>query len=162
MSVRNSKEIGDTIVKIVLKLAESDRLLRLLKYTDENPFDETLHENVPLSSVLHKNLKIVPLVNETEDDTESTVVVLPTKGEVEENNEFKEISFSILVYVPLSKWIINDTSLRPFLIISEIEKKLKNARVESLGTIKYLGFSFNLITDIMSCYKMEFVIDAFN
>ena len=79
-----------------------------------------------------------------------------------QNREFKKLFFDVMVYVPLGEWVLNDINLRPFLIMSEIEKNLKNKRVESLGTIDYLGFSLHLITDVMSCYRMRFSIDVYN
>ena len=64
--------------------------------------------------------------------------------------------------MPLSEWILNDINLRPFLIMTEIEKSLKNKKIESIGTIDYSGFELELVTDIMSCYRMSFSIDVFN
>lgn len=163
MAIRNSQEVGECLLKIVNLLATNQRLLRLLKYTDENPFSKD-HEDLKSNDILHDNIKIVPLVNESEDTTESTVVVTINSGRVEpENKEFKDFYFSALVYVPLDKWLLNDINLRPFLIMSEVEKKLKDIRVESIGKIKYHGFELQTITDLMSCYRMEFTIeDVYN
>ena len=163
MSIRNSTEVGENLLKIAKYLLSNKRLCRLLKYSDQNPLSKELHQDIPIEQILHKNIKVVPLVNEQEDNTESTIVIVFNSGEVDSNNsEFKNLSFDILIYVPLSEWILNDVNLRPFLIISEVEKSLKNKKVESLGTIKYQGFELNLITDIMSCYRMRFYLDVFN
>ena len=161
MSIRNSSELGTNLLKIATKLISNQRLLRLLKYTDNNPFDNN-KEDVEPKNILHKNIRVVPLVNEKEDNTESTIVLVYGAGTVQDNAEFKHLSLSVLVYVPLSEWTLNDINLRPFLIMSEIEKELKGKRVESLGTITYGGFELELVTDIMSCYKMEFSIDVFD
>lgn len=161
MSIRNSVEIGENLFKIANLLLSNARLGRLLKYTGKNPFSEE-YENIPQKELLHNNIKVVPLVKEDETNTESTLVIIFDEGEVQDNKEFKNLSFDILVYTPLSEWIINDINLRPFLIMSEVEKSLKNKRIESVGTIDYLGFSLHLITDIMSCYRMRFFIDVFN
>jgi hypothetical protein len=163
MSIRNSRELGTNLIKMAELVLQNSRLCRLLKYTDEDPLSEDIHPIDPSrKSILHNNIKVVPLVNEEENNTESTIVLIFNEGEVADNKEFKDLFFDVLVYVPLSEWILNDVSLRPFLIMSEIEKSLKNKRVESLGTIEYLGFSLSLITDIMSCYKMRFFINVYN
>jgi hypothetical protein len=161
MSIRNSVEIGENLFKIANLLLSNTRLGRLLKYTDKEPFSE-VHENVPQKELLHNNIKIVPLVKEDETNTESVIVIIFNEGEVQDNKEFKNLLFDVMVYTPLNEWIINDINLRPFLIMSEIEKSLKNKRIESIGTIDYLGFSLHLITDIMSCYRMRFSINVFN
>lgn len=164
MSVRNSSELGINLVKMSELLLKNSRLCRLLKYTDEDPLSVEQHPEEPeKKSLLHKNVKVVPLVNEDENNTESIVVLVFNEGNINGNNkEFKELLFDVLVYVPLSEWTLNDINLRPFLIMSEVEKSLKGKRVESLGVIEYSGFSLHLITDIMSCYRMRFSIDVFN
>lgn len=163
MSIRNSGELGVNLVKMAELLLQNSRLCRLLKYTDEDPLSKEIHPEEPKRrSILHQNIKVVPLVNEEENNTESTIVLIFNEGEVMDNKEFKSLSFDVMVYVPLSEWTLNDVGLRPFLIMSEVEKSLKNKRVESLGTIDYNGFSLSLVTDIMSCYRMRFSIDVFN
>lgn len=161
MSIRNSVEIGENLVKIANLLLKNSRLCRLLKYTDVNPFSEE-HKEVSQKDILHNNIKIVPLVKEDETTTESVIAIVFREGTVIDNKEFKKVSFDIMVYVPLSEWILNDINLRPFLIMSEIEKSLKNKRIESLGTINYQGFEVSLVTDILSCHRMRFDLDVFN
>ena len=68
----------------------------------------------------------------------------------------------ILVYTTLDTWIINDENLRPFMIMSEIEKSLKNKRINGIGTMKYKGFDLSTLTDKLSCYQMVFYIDVFD
>ena len=161
MSIRNSIEIGENLFKIANLLLKNSRLCRLLKYTDAEPFSDT-HEEVDPKTILHNNIKIVPLVKEEETNTESVVAIVFNEGVVTDNREFKRVSFDIMVYVPLSEWILNDINLRPFLIMSEIEKSLKNKRIESLGTINYKCFEVSLVTDVLSCHRMRFEIDVFN
>jgi hypothetical protein len=161
MAIRNSIEIGENLFKIANLLIDNSRLCRLLKYTDTEPFSDTKPDVSP-KDVLHNNVKIVPLVKEEETNTESVIAIVFTEGEVQDNKEFKKVAFDVMVYVPLSEWILNDINLRPFLIISEIEKSLKNKRIQSLGTINYKGFEASLVTDILSCHRMAFEIDVFN
>lgn len=162
MSIRSSQELGINLVSMANLLLKNTRLCRLLKYTDEDPLSKELHEDPKKNEILHRNIKVVPLVNEEDNNSESTIVLVFTDGEVMDNKEFKALSFDVVVYTPLSEWLLNDINLRPFLIMSEVEKTLKNKRVESLGTIQYEGFNFQLVTDIMSSYRMRFTIDVFN
>lgn len=161
MSIRNSVEIGENLFKIANLLLSNARLGRILKYTDMNPFSEE-HGDVPQQELLHNNIKVIPLVKEDETNTESVIVIIFNEGEINDNKEFKDLYFDIMVYTPLSEWAINDINLRPFLTMSEIEKSLKNKRIESIGTIQYLGFSLHLVTDIMSCYRMRFFINVYD
>ena len=161
MSVRNSTELGEYLLKIMNSLLENQPLLRLLKYADENPLS-SIHEDIDKKEVKFKNIKVTPLVKEDNDNTESEIVLLFESGSIIENKDFKDIKFSILVYTPLSEWLINEDSLRPFLIMSEIEKTLKGKRINGIGILDYQGFDLNIITDVISCYKMEFTVNAYN
>ena len=67
-----------------------------------------------------------------------------------------------MVYTPLREWQLNDVNLRPFLIISEIEKSLKGKSIEGLGKLKYLGWEGVVYTDALSLHQMLFRIDAFD
>jgi hypothetical protein len=162
MAVRNSRELGKNLFTIANRLLCNQNLLKYLKYTDTSPLN---NENVedPISTILHQNIKVVPLVNEEENGTESTIVLLYKGAGVDDNNsEFKNVSLTVLVYTPLLEWQINDINLRPFVIMSEIEESLKDKRIDGLGTLKYLGFDLELLTDKISCYKMDFTLDTFN
>lgn len=161
MGVRNSQEIGPILTKIAIQLANNQELCRYLCYTDSDPLSNT-KEDIDGYALLNKNILVVPQINAEDFTTASKICLLIPRAEVEENKEFKSLSFSILVYTPFKSWIINDTSLRPFIIIGYIEKLLKDKRYESLGTIKYQGFELNSIDDNLSVYRMDFYLDIFN
>lgn len=162
MAQRNSGELGQNLFTIATRLLSNKNLCKYLKYTNDEPLNNPDIAN-PTKEVLHKNIKVVPLVNAEENSTESTVVVVFEGASLNyENTEFNGIKLVVLVYTPLREWLINDINLRPFAIISEIEKTLKGRRIEGLGTIKYHGFELDLLTADMSGYRMEFSFDVFS
>lgn len=161
MSVRNSQEIGPILSKIAIQLANNQELCRYLYYTDDNPLSNT-KEDINGYNLLNKDILVVPQINPKDFTTASKICLLIPSVDVEENKDFKNLTFNILVYTPFKSWIINDMSLRPFTIIGCIEKTLKDKRYESLGTIKYQGFELNSIDDNLSVYRMDFYLDIFN
>lgn len=161
MPQRNSGELGENLLNIAMRLVSNQNLCKYLKYTNDDPLKNPDIED-PLRNILHKNIKIVPLVNVIENNTESTVVIVFEGASLnDENTEFNDINLNILIYTPLREWQINDINLRPFLIISEIEKTLKNKRIEGLGVMKYHGFELKLLTADLSGYQMRFTFDVF-
>lgn len=161
MGIRNSQEIGPILTKIAIQLANDQELCRYLYYTDSDPLSDT-KENIDGYTLLNKNILVVPQINAQDFTTASKLCLLIPEAVIEENKEFKSLTFNILVYTPFKSWILNDTSLRPFIIIGCIEKLLKDKRYESLGTIKYQGFQLNSIDDNLSVYRMDFQLDIFN
>lgn len=161
MSVRNSQEIGPILTKVAIQLANDQELCRYLYYTDNEPQSKS-KKDLDGYSLLNKNILVVPQINAKEFDTASKICLLIPQASVEENIDFKNLSLSILVYTPFKSWILNDTSLRPFMIIGCIERLLKDKRYESLGQIKYDGFELHTIDDNLSSYRMDFRLDIFN
>ena len=57
---------------------------------------------------------------------------------------------------------INDKpNLRPFSIISEIQKTLYKKTINGIGVITGGDFNLDALTSEMSCYCVEFYIDVF-
>ena len=66
------------------------------------------------------------------------------------------------IFVPLTQWIMKSDSLRPFLIMSEIDKSLDGKTINGLGKMSFNGFDINFLTDEMSCYEMSFIITTYD
>lgn len=161
MGVRNSQEVGPILTKLAIQLAKDQELCRYLQYTDSEPLSKQKPDIIGYD-LINKSIKVVPQINDEEFDTASKICILIPDGNVEENSEFKLLSIDILIYTPFKSWILNDTALRPFAIMGRIENTLKDKRYESLGTIRYNGFSLDSIDDNLSSYRMEFNLDVFN
>lgn len=160
MAIRNSKELGDNLFKIATHLLTNQNLCRLLVNADKDPLAREVKEPYQL---LNKNIVVVPKINEEEFDRESKIAIVFPYGERNDSNkEFKNLRLDVLVYTTLDTWIINDTSLRPFMIMSEIETSLKDKRINGIGVIEYENFELTTLTDKVSCYRMVFTINVFD
>jgi hypothetical protein len=58
----------------------------------------------------------------------------------------------------MTQWFIKDSNLRPFAIMSELQKSLNNKIINGLGRMQGGDFSLNFLTDEMSCYEVEYRI----
>lgn len=160
--VRNLNELGINLQQIIKRLQANQNLLKLLYYTDKDPLshDDFTEEQIK-NEIYEKLIKIVPRVGEKE--TANSVVALRiTNAERNDNNEFKNINFALEIFVPLSQWIIKNSNLRPFAIMSEIENSIKNKRIDGLGKIMGDGFSLGYLTNEISCYEMPFSITIYD
>jgi hypothetical protein len=154
MSVRNCNELGLSLQKIVKRLMENDDLVKLLYYEDKDPLaQEALDKEFKQKEIFEKLIKVVPLVG-TNTDSKSRLVVYITKGaKSPKNTEFKDINICISIFVPLTNWIIKDTNLRPFAILSEVQSSLDGKVINGLGRLSGGGFDLKLLTEEMSCYE---------
>lgn len=160
MAVRNFNEFGENLIEITKRLLANQNLCKLLIYADKNPLKKVDIANT--KDLLHKRIRILPKVD-PQETTESTVVLMFNNGFVNQHNsEFKTLNLLVYVYVPFEEWLINDAQLRPFAIMSEIQKSLDDKQVKGLGKLRLQEFSVDLLTDEMGAYRMNFTLDVFN
>ena len=155
--VRDLKELGPNLQKVVTRLQSNQDLLKLLYYTDKDPFSHPdLTSEQIQKEIFEKLIKIVPRVGpkETAQSLISIRVVdgLTNKG----NSEFRNIGLGIEVFVPLTQWLIKDANLRPFCIMGEIQRSLNGKVINGIGKIEGGDFSLNFLTEEISCYEMTF------
>lgn len=162
--VKYGQETGKNLIKLAKKLMQNQNLLKLLVNTDLDPLNEEIHpNNIDGISLLHKNIRVIPLLTAEEQTTQSKIVLLFDEGEISYSNSDNEnLSLIVNIYCPFKEWAITGDTLRPFAIMSEIRKSLQDKRLNGLGEIKYLGFSVSTLTEEMGSYMMRFSINAFS
>ena len=162
--VKYGQEIGVNLIKIAKKLLDNQDLCKLLVNTDLDPLNSNTHpNNIDGISLLHKNIRVVPLVTAEDQTTESKIVLLFDEGEVNRSNSDNEnLSLLINIYCPFKEWSITGDTLRPFAIMSEIRKSIQDKRINGLGEIVYRGFNVSTLTEEMGSYMMRFAINAFS
>jgi len=163
MNVRNLIDIGRNGQKIIKRLMANQNLVKLLYYTDKDPLShEDLTEEQLQNEVFEKLIKIVPRVGPKET-AHSIISVRFTRGrENMMNSEFKDVTISIEVFVPLTQWIIKDINLRPFAIMSEIQKSLDGKKIDGLGKMTGGDFDLNFLTEEISDYEQIFKLTSYD
>ena len=163
MATRNLEDLGPNLQKIITRLQSNQNLLKLLYYTDKDPFShENLTTEMIKNEVYEKLIKIVPRVGPKE--TAKSIISLrvvrgrPNPG----NDEFRDFGLAIEVFVPLTQWMIKDANLRPFAIMGEIHKSLNNKTIDGLGKMKGGEFQINFLTDEISSYELEYYITSYD
>ena len=162
MGVRNCAELGENLQKIFKRLMANNDLVNLLYYTDKDPLNQPhLTEEEKIRYVYEKLIKIIPKIEEREDEKSIIAIRVVSGIKNSLNSEFQNVKIAIEVFVPLTVWIIKDTNLRPFAILGEIERSLKGKTVNGLGKLEGGDFELSYLTKEMSVYQQEFWITAY-
>ena len=162
MGVRNSREIGENLQKIVKRLMAKDNLVNLLYYTDKDPLSQPhLTEEQKQKEVFDKLIKIIPRVGPKEDAKSMIAIRVVKGGKNISNTEFRNIKIQIETFVPLTQWYIKDTNLRPFAIMGEIEESLDKKKINGLGEMRGGDFDLNFLTEEISAYEQTFWITTY-
>ena len=163
MSVRNCADIGINLQYIVKRLTANQNLLKLLYYTDKDPFDgEDLTQEQIQDEVFEKLIKVVPRVGPKET-AHSLITITVSRGSgLAANGEFKNLIIRLEVFVPMTQWIIKDSNLRPFAIMGEIQKSLRGKKIEGLGKMEGGDFDLDFLSEEMTAYLMTFIITSYD
>lgn len=163
MSIRNCADIGVNLQYIVKRLMANQNLLKLLYYTDKDPFDgEDLTQEQIQDEVFEKLIKVVPRVGPKET-AHSLITITVSRGSgLAANGEFKNLIIRLEVFVPMTQWIIKDSNLRPFAIMGEIQKSLRGKKIEGLGKMEGGDFDLDFLSEEMTAYLMTFVITSYD
>lgn len=163
MSVRNCAELGINLQYIIKRLFANQDLLKLLYYTDKDPLShEDLTQEQIQNEIFEKLIKIVPRVGPKET-AHSIVAVRIARGQgLASNNEFKNVTIGVEIFVPLTQWIIKDSNLRPFAIMGEVQKALNGKKIEGLGKMVGGDFALNFLTEEIGAYEQTFVITSYD
>ena len=163
MSTRNLSDLGLNLQKIVTRLQSNQTLLKLLYYTGKDPYnEEDLTPEQIKNEIYDKIIKIVPRIGNKET-AQSMVTLRVMRGYSNQgNNEFRNFSIAIEVFVPLTQWMIKDSNLRPFAIMGEIHKSLNNKIIDGLGKMKGGDFQINFLTDEVVSYEMVYQFTSYD
>lgn len=162
MGIRNCRDIGENLQKIISRLMANDDLVKLLYYTDKDPLGGaplTMEEKK--QKVYEKLIKVVPRVGPKET-ANSIIVVQVVRGSTNpENSEFKNVSIRVEVFVPLTQWFIKDTNLRPFAILGEVQESLNGKTINGLGKMSGGDFDLNFVSEEICCYTQDYRITSY-
>jgi len=161
--VRNCIDLGINAQKVIKRLLANQNLLKLLYYTDKDPLSQPdLTEEQIQKEVFEKLIKIVPRVGPKET-AHSIIALRIARGRTDMNNsEFKHVTMTMEVFVPLTQWIIKDTNLRPFAIMGEIQKSLNGKKIDGLGKMSGGDFDLDFLTEEISAYLMTFSVTTYD
>ena len=159
MGVKNCEEFGSILQALAKELNNNEDLCKLLYNTNDIPLDTPPRAQ----KVVGNNIRIVPKITGKEE--ESTVVLILKRADHNtKNDEFSSLQLLCYVWTPLTQWNIlinNKPALRPFSIISEIQKSIYKKTINGIGVVTGGDFNLDTLTSETSCYCVEFYIDVF-
>lgn len=161
--VRNLGELGINLQKIIRRLEANQNLLKLLYYTDKDPLNNPdLTSKQIAEEVYEKLIRVVPRVGATETANSIVAMTVMDGDLLAANDQFLSISIRLEVLVPLTQWLIKDSNLRPFAILSELQKSLNGKVIDGIGKMNSGEFSLGFLTDEMSCYQIVYKIQIYD
>lgn len=160
---RNFAVMGTNAFNMANKLMKNQRLCRLLKYQTRDPFDISKHPDVDGIDLLNKQIMITPKIWDDSTEKVSYVIALFETFVVNMmNKDYKIDTISFDIACPYDEWVLDGQSLRPYLIMEEIDKMFNGAKMAGIGTLQFQRADRNVFTPQIGGYTMLYTINEFN
>jgi hypothetical protein len=78
------------------------------------------------------------------------------------NPEFKVSTVRFDIACPYDEWILNDHSLRPYLIMQEIDTMFNEGKLAGIGTLQFYRADNLTLSPYIGGYSMRYKIHEFN
>ena len=166
---RRFSVMGNNTFKIANKLMNNQRLCRLLKYQTKDPFKSEdpytgkAQPDIDGVDLIHKQILIVPKVFDDKTEKMSYVISVFDDFIVNQlNPEFKLSTIRFDIACPYDEWILNEQSLRPYLIMEEIDKMFNEQELAGIGNLQFYRADNLTLSPWIGGYSMKYKINEFN
>ena len=173
MNIENTQRrfsvMGENTFIIANKIMQNQRICRLLKYHSKDPFETidpiTKKEQPDIDGLdlINRQILIVPKV--FDDSTEKMSYVISVFDDFTVsllNPEFKLSTIRFDIACPYDEWLINDRSLRPYLIMEEIDKMFNHTKLKGIGNLQFFRADNLTLSPWIGGYSMKYRINEFN
>ena len=160
---RRFSVMGTNAFNMANKLMQNQNLCRLLKYQVRDPFDDKKYPHVDGIELLNKQIMITPKIWDESTEKTSYIVVLFNSFTTNLiNPDFKIDTIGIDVACPYDEWVLDEASLRPYLMMEEIDNMFNGAEMAGIGTLEFIRADRNVFTSQIGGYTMQYRINEFN
>ena len=161
--------MGENTFLIANKLMQNQRICRLLKYPSKDPFLDKDpitgkdQPNVDGLELINKQILIVPKIFDDSNEEMSYIVTVFDDFTVNVlNPDFKLTTLRFDIACPYDKWLLNERSLRPYLIMEEIDKMFNQGKLKGIGNLQFYRADNLTLSPWIGGYSMRYKINEFN
>lgn len=164
---RRFSVMGDNTFKIANKMMLDQRLCRLLKYQSRRPFalecNGKPQPDVDGSELINKQILIIPKIYDDSTEKMSYVTAIFDDFAVNPMNpEFKISTLRFDIACPYDEWLLDEKSLRPYLIMQEIDTLFNKAKLAGIGNLQFARADNLTLSPWIGGYSMKYIINEFN
>ena len=161
--------MGENTFRIANKIMLNQNVCRLLKYHTRDPFlmkDPITGKDQPEvdgAELINKQILIVPKIYDDSTEKMSYITAIFNSFVVNQMNpEFKISTVRFDIACPYDEWLLNGHSLRPYLIMQEIDKMFNKRQMAGIGTLQFYRADALTLSPWIGGYSMEYKINEFN
>lgn len=159
--------MGDNTFTIANMLMKNQRICRLLKYQTRNPFADEENgkpqPDVDGAELINKQILIIPKVFDDSTLKMSYITAIFDDFTVNQlNPEFKVSTVRFDIACPYDEWMLDKESLRPYLIMQEIDTMFNGGKLAGIGNLQFWRADALTLSPWIGGYSMRYKINEFN
>lgn len=155
--------MGDNAFRIANKLVHNQTICRLLKYQVRDPLDSSKYPDVDGVELINKQILIIPKIYDDSTEKMSYVVAVFDNFVIDNfNPEFKRTTLRFDIACPYDEWMLDDKSLRPYLLMHEIDYEFNQQKLAGIGTLQFTRATALTLSPQIGGYSLWYNINEFN
>lgn len=160
---RRFSVMGNNTFKIANKLMQNQTICRLLKYQVRDPLDKVKYKDVDGADLINKQILIIPKIYDDSIEKMSYITAIFDDFVINQMNpEFKVSTLRFDIACPYDEWLLNERSLRPYLIMQEIDTIFNESKMAGIGTLQFWRADALTLSPWIGGYSMRYKINEFN
>lgn len=160
---RRFSVMGTNTFRIANKLMLNPTICRLLKYQVRDPLDKEKYPDVDGTDLINKQILIIPKIYDDSTEKMSYITAIFDDFIVNQMNpEFKTSTIRFDIACPYDEWLLDDKSLRPYLIMQEIDTMFNEGKLAGIGTLQFWRADALTLSPWIGGYSMRYKINEFN
>ena len=161
--------MGKNTFLIANKLMSDQTICRLLKYQTKSPLLEQdpitgkEQPNVDGVDLINKQILIIPKIYDDSTEKMSYITAIFDNYVVNQiNPEFKVATIRFDIACPYDEWLLNDQSLRPYLIMQKVDELFNEQKLSGIGNLQFWRADALTLSPWIGGYSMRYNINEFN
>ncbi len=160
---RRFSVMGDNTFKIANKLMNNQTICRLLKYQVRDPLNIEKYKDVDGTELINKQILIIPKIFDDSTEKMSYITAIFDDFVVNMlNPEFKTSTVRFDIACPYDEWLLDAHTLRPYLIMQEIDAMFNESKLAGIGTLQFHRADNLTLSPWIGGYSMRYKINEFN
>lgn len=144
------------LFSIVTKIIGNEKLKKLLFYQTKDALDKRNLTNEESLSLLHKNIRVIPKIEKDEFEETYMIITFDNFLTNETNPEFRDNTITFDIICHLDNWIMENYSLRPYLIMGELDGMLNNKKLNGIGVTEFLSANQLILSPTLAGYTIVY------
>ena len=163
MTQRRFAVMGMNTFRIADQLMQDQTICRLLKYQVRDPLNKEKYPDVDGVDLINKQILIIPKIFDDSVEKMSYITAIFDDFVVNQiNPDFKISTVRFDVVCPYDEWLLDERSLRPYLLMSRIDTIFNGAKMAGIGTLQFHRADNLALSPWIGGYSMRYKINEFN